>query len=85
MDRLVRTVPSQRGKGNLEDSNRFRYCNNGQGKFTTRWRCSKLSCPATLTTRNSTGNLTNATLPEHNHTNKLMKMVAKQTEEAVLY
>jgi len=44
IDRLVRTVPSQRGKGNFEDSNRFRYCNNGQGKFTTRWRCSKRSC-----------------------------------------
>ena len=84
VDRLVRNVPSQRGKVNLEDSNQFRYCNNGEGKFTTRWRCSKRSCPATLTTRNSTGNLTDPTLPDHNHANKLMKMVAKQTEKAVL-
>ena len=70
MDRLVRIVLSQRGKENLEDSNRFRYCNNGQGKFTTRWRCFERLCPTTQ--------------PEHNHTNKLMKLVAKQTEEAVL-
>ena len=78
VDRLVRNVPSQRGKVNLEDSNQFRYCNNGEGKFTTRWRCSKRSCPATLTTRNSTGNLTDPTLPDHNHANKLMKMVARR-------
>ena len=42
VDRLVRNVPSQRGKVNLEDSNQFRYCNNGEGKFTTRWQCSNL-------------------------------------------
>ena len=68
MDKLVRIAASHRGEESLEDLNHFRYCNNGQGMFTTHWRCSKRSCPAILSTRNSTGNLTSATLPEHNHT-----------------
>ena len=49
VDRLLRYVPSQRGNESLEDSNQFRYFNNGQGKFTSRRRCSKHLCLATLT------------------------------------
>ena len=84
MDKLVRIVASHRGEESLEDLNHFRYCNNGQGMFTTHWRFSKRSCLATISTRNSTGNVTSTTLPEHNRMNKLIKEVAKQTEEAVL-
>ena len=34
MDKLVRIAASHRGEESLEDSNHFRYCNNGQGMFT---------------------------------------------------
>ena len=84
MEPLIREVTSQRGKVLLEDANNFRYANNGKSLLTTRWRCSVRTCPATLITMNSTGNLTRETLPTHNHINKLMKAVAKETEKAII-
>ena len=59
MERIVRQVESQRGKTLLEDENYFQYASNGHGIHTNRWRCTKRSCSATVTTRKSTGRLTN--------------------------
>ena len=84
MEPLIREVTPQRGKVLLEDENNFRYANNGKRLLTTRWRCSVRTCPATLITMNSTGNLTRETLPTHNHINMLMKTVEKETEKAII-
>ena len=37
-------------------------------------------CPATIITMISTGDLASGSLPDHNHSNKLLKLVAKNTE-----
>ena len=54
MDQLVKRVNTQRGNDALQDCNSFCYVNNGKGAVTSRWRCAQRTCPATLTTRNST-------------------------------
>ena len=77
MDELVKKITSQSGKEALQDPNKFCYVNNGMGALTSR-------CPATLTTRNSTGSLKNTDLPEHNHNNKVMNLAAQQTEAAIV-
>ena len=41
-------------------------------------------CPATIITRISTGDLASGSLPDHNHSNKLLKLVAKNTEATVI-
>ena len=84
MERIVRQVESQRGKTLLEDENYFQYASNGHGIHTNRWRCTKRSCSATVTTRKSTGRLTNTSLPTHNHSNNKMKQCAQQTEKTVI-
>ena len=68
---------TRRGKPNYRDKNNF----NGERAETKNWRCSQRSCPATLTTRISTGNLVGDVLPTHGHTNKLLKTKAKTTEK----
>ena len=80
----LRFVKTQRGRPGVEDENRFVYTLNGKSDKTTRYRCSKRSCSATLVARNSTGNLVGDSLPEHNHTNKLMKTIAKATEKKLV-
>ena len=83
IDQLVKRVSTQGGNDALQDYNSFCYVNNGRGAVTSRWHCAKRTCPATLTGHNSTSKLTNADLPEHNHTKKVMKIAAQETDEAV--
>ena len=83
MDQPVKRVTTKRGNDALRDYNSFCYVNNGRRAVTSHWRCAKRTCPATPTTRNYTSKLTNADLPEHNHTNKVMKIAAQETDEAV--
>ena len=84
MEQQLRKVTSQHGKEAVVDSNNFQYTNNGRTEATTRWRCSRRSCPATIITRNSTGDLASGSLPDHNHSNKLLKLVAMNTEATVI-
>ena len=81
---LIKAASTTRGKPAVRDSNMFLYVTNGEGPGTLRWRCSKRSCSATVTTRKSTGNLVGEKLPDHSHGNKLIKQIAKDTEKIVL-
>ena len=84
MERLLRKVTSQRGKEAVVDSNNFQYINNGRTGATARRRCSRRSCPATIITRNSTGDLASGSLPDHNQSNKPLKLVVKNTEATLI-
>ena len=84
MAALIRAGISKRGKPAIVDENEFTYTGNASGLLTNNWRCSNRSCTATLSTRKSTGNLVGNELPVHNHSNKLLKKKAKETEVNVL-
>ena len=60
------------------------YTENRKGQDTTQYCCSKRSCNATLTMSNVTGELVGENLPQHNHGSKIMKKVAKETEDKVV-
>ena len=56
---------------------------NGGSSSLNYWRCSNRECKATIQTSKSTDNLAGQ-LPEHNHTNKLLKRAALDTEDKVI-
>ena len=67
MAELIKAALTTRGIPAVRDSNMFLCVSNGEGTGTVRWRCSKRSCSATVTTRKSTENLVEEKLPDHSH------------------
>ena len=85
MSELLRASDTLRGKPAMIDANNFKYTLNFESTYSQSWRCSTRSCPATIRTRKSTGQLVSGMeLPSHTHSNNLMKTVAKTTENEVV-
>ena len=84
MASLITGGISRKGKPLITDNRHYSYNANGSGVRTENWPCSTRKCPATITTRKSTGNLVGEVLPDHNHGYSLLKMKAQETEKEVL-
>ena len=65
MSSLIRVSKTRKNNPAVTDVNNFQYVKNFEGRLKTNWRCSIRKCGATITTRNSTGNLVGEELPTH--------------------
>ena len=81
---MIRLTKSTCEKNAIIDNNYHKYTFNSTGKNVNYWTCANRSGKARISTRKSTGNLVEQSIPLHDHGNQLLIKKAKEHEVAVL-